>query len=148
MAKFTFDGVNKLIIGDYTISGGVAQVDALIDIYSDWKEWSQQGDNFKFLQALSTVGGDEISAGLNVGAYFFLENGWKIRPKEANHRLIVNGNLYTRDGSQPFVATTGSFNVLTEIRNSNLTEQVETGGAGGASSDEMYLNAGLVSIRL
>jgi hypothetical protein len=97
---YTFDGVNKLII----LSNGTTTVDAK-DMYSRWKDWSLVGDNAKYLQALSVLGGDPLPGGRYLGTTYFLENGWKIRPFEGNHTLVLQGNLYSRDGSDPFVST-------------------------------------------
>jgi hypothetical protein len=129
MAKVTFDGPNKLII----VNNGITSIDVKIDIYSDWKEWIVLSDNAKYPQVISVIGGDEISPSIYLGATFFLENGWKIRPYEGNHTLTVSGNLYTRDGSSPFVSTTGSYNVLIKMTTSNLINTVATDGSGGSS---------------
>jgi hypothetical protein len=47
--------------------------------------------------------------------------------------LVVKGNLYARDGSSPFVSTTGTFNVRIEMQTSNLIDQVSTGAAQPAA---------------
>jgi hypothetical protein len=124
MAKVTFDGINRLII----INFGENSIDVAIDIYGDWKEWVLQNDNAKYTVAISAIGGDSIGGGRFLGSTFFLENGWKIRPYEGDHVLSVTGNLYTRDGSSPFVQTLGSYNVLTSMQVSNLIDTVSTSG--------------------
>lgn len=129
MAKVTFDGDNKLII----VNNGITTIDIKTDVYSDWKEWIVLSDNSKYPQVISVIGGDEISPSIFLGATFFLENGWKIRPYEGNHTLTVSGNLYTRDGSSPFVSTVGSYNVLIKLTTSNLINTVATDGSGGSS---------------
>lgn len=129
MAKVTFDGDNKLII----VNNGITTIDIKTDVYSDWKEWILLSDNSKYPQVISVIGGDEISPSIFLGATFFLENGWKIRPYEGNHTLTVSGNLYTRDGSSPFVSTVGSYNVLIKLTTSNLINTVATDGSGGSS---------------
>jgi hypothetical protein len=123
MAKVTFDGTNKLIIVD----NGVTSLDAAIDLYSDWKEWMLTSDNSKYPLAFATIGGDDLGGGRYLGATYFLENGWKIRPYEGNHALSLVGNIYTRDGSSPFVSTLGNYNVLITSSVSNLIDTVETG---------------------
>lgn len=120
---YTFDGVNKLII----LSNGTTTVDAK-DMYSRWKDWSLVGDNAKYLQALSVLGGDPLPGGRYLGTTYFLENGWKIRPFEGNHTLVLQGNLYSRDGSDPFVSTLGNYNVRIMLTVSNLVDTVSTGG--------------------
>lgn len=117
-APFSFDGENKLV----TLDQGVTEF-TVVQLWSRWVEWVTIGDNSKFLPALRSVGGDEISTTQSLGATFFMTNGWKIRPHEASHTLVVNGNLYTDPaGFSPFVSTVGAFNVNIESRVSNLTD--------------------------
>lgn len=120
----TFNGSGKLIICD----AGTTSLD-MKDVYSRWKQWVITSDNAKYPEAFSAIGGDSLVGGKFLGTTYFLENGWKIRPQEANHTLSVTGNLYSRDGSSPFVSTLGSFNVRIEMQVSNLVDQVATTGA-------------------
>jgi hypothetical protein len=118
---FTFDGLNKLIVCDT----GVTQFSAS-EVYSRWKEWTTIGDNLKFEQAFqNSIGGNPLGGGVLLGAYYFLTNGWKIRPQEADHTLIIEGNLFPfPDTAGLFVNTLGSFNVIIALRTSSLTQQV------------------------
>lgn len=123
----TFDGTQKLILlSEETVSAK--------EIYSSWKAWAVSGNNTKYLPAMAAIGGDPISQTISLGTTFFLENGWKIRPKEANHQLTLTGNLYTRDGASPLVPTTGTYNVLVSMARSNLIDTVATGEGGGGSA--------------
>lgn len=126
--KVTFDGVNKLILVNY----GVTQLDVGIDIYSGWKEWVRYRDNTKYPMAISAIGGDPTVAGQRLGATYFLENGWKIRTWEGDHRLVVTGNIYSRDGLDPFVPTINPHNITITMQVSNLIDQVST--SGGATT--------------
>lgn len=119
--SFNFDGVNKLIV----CASGVTQFSAS-EIYSRWKEWTTSGTNLKFEPAFqNSVGGNALGGGVLLGAYYFLTNGWKIRPQEADHTLIVEGNLFpVPDTAGLFVNTLGSFNVIIALRTSSLTQQV------------------------
>lgn len=128
----TFDGINKLII----CNSGTTELNVKTDLYSDWKEWMLTSSNSKYLQAFSTTGGDELSLTLNLGDYYFLENGWKIRPYEANHELTIIGNLFTRDSLSPFVVTLGNFNVSIRSNYASLTQT--TAGGGGVSADDIW----------
>jgi len=112
---YTFDGENKLII----LSPGVTSFTAQ-DVYSRWKDWVSQGDNAKWSPAFRVVGGEPTGPTTNVPAYYFLINGWRIRPQEANHQLSVAFNLYTEEGTNPFVPTVGDFNVSIQ----NLTSDI------------------------
>ncbi len=120
---YTFDGVNKLVI-----LSSQTTVD-LPDLYSRWKDWVLLSDNSKYLEAMSSVGGDPLPSGSFLGVTFFLENGWKIRPQESSHTLIINGNLYDRAGGSPFTSTLGSFNVRIEQRTSNIVDLISVGGS-------------------
>lgn len=104
---YTFDGPNKLIILD---TGTVSFT--ATDLYSRWKDWVLLSDNAKYEQAIRAIGNETISANNNTPAFFFLLNGWRIRPQEADHTLIVDGNLIVEGGlDDPFVQTLGNFNV-------------------------------------
>lgn len=111
----TFDGTNKIITeisasGDNTLD--------VVEIYSEWKDWVRAG-NANFEQAFTPVGGDEVTATLNLGTTFFLENGWRIRPSEEDHKLTLLGNLYTREaGESVAVATIGAYTVVVEVQTS------------------------------
>ena len=115
---YAFDGTTKLI----SLTAGTTDFE-ISDLYSKWKEWVVLADNTKYLPAMRGVGGDPISDTKSLGSTFFLTNGWRIRPQEADHRLTVNGNLYTDpSGFSPFVATVGSYNVTIEMQVSSLVD--------------------------
>jgi hypothetical protein len=63
----------------------------------------------------ASVGGDPLGSGLEAGAYFFLQNqdGWRIRPAEANATVTLTGNLIPEDPDLPLTTPTlGAFTVL------------------------------------
>ncbi len=129
---FTFDGPNKLV----TVSNGTSSFSAA-EVYSRWKDWVQElPDRGKYLPAFgSSVGGDSLGGGVQVGAYYFLQNGWLIRPQEADHQLIVSGNLFPiPDSAALFTSTIGDFQVIVGMRTSSLTQQVVSGGGGGLTA--------------
>lgn len=72
------------------------------------------GDNAKYLPAFRHTGGDDLGGGLLIPNYIFLMNGWRVRPMEANHTLIITGNLFVDGGGSPVVSTLGPYNVLTQ----------------------------------
>lgn len=114
----TFDGDNLTI----TLPVSTSEVDAQVDLYSDWKEWVKLSDNAKFPPAFDTVGGDPVSATQNVAPYFFLrnDNGWRIAPAEEDATVVVTGNLYPRDSTLAMIVpTTGAFTVLVNIDRSS-----------------------------
>lgn len=126
---FSFDGPNKLIIVDL----GVTTFSAT-EVYSAWKVWMTEGDNAKYVTAFAnSVGGDPLGGGTSLGSYYFLENGWKIRPQEADHVLTLSGNLFPiPDTAGLFTPTLGSYNVQILMRVSSLTQQVLTGAVDPA----------------
>lgn len=67
-----------------------------------------------------------------VAPYFFLMNGWKIRPYEGNHTLNLIGNLFIDNpetyGSNVTVPTTGSYNVLVNMSTTSDATTIEVGG--------------------
>lgn len=127
---YSFDGVNKII----TLTAGTTTLDVRY-MYSRWKDWMAiLGAGY--LSAFQVVGGDPIDAvaGVYVTSYFFLTNGWRVRPQEANHKLnVVNGILLTQEGADPFIATLGLYNVLVLYSQPIRTETVSTGGGGGVT---------------
>ena len=130
--NFTFDGPNKRI----DVSLGTVQFSAA-EIYSRWKDWVQESPvRGKYLPAFGlSVGGDSLGGGVLVGAYYFLQNGWVIRPQEADHQLIVSGNLFpVPDNAALFTSTVGDYQVIVGMRTSSLTQQVVTSGSGGGGS--------------
>jgi len=100
--KVTFNGETKQI----TVNYGVSELDARIDLYSDWKEWAQLRDNAKFPLALRTIGGDSIDTaqGIYAGDIYFLMNGWQI---VIPHSVKINGVLYHDDPISPYVINQG-----------------------------------------
>lgn len=132
MAKVTFDGPTKII----SVNSGITTIDVKTDLYSDWKEWVLLLDNSKYAPAFRAVGGDEISAGLYLTGSYFLTNGWKIRPDEADHVLKVIGNLYV-DGedTSPFIPTLGTYNVSIQLNTSNIVNTVAV-GSGVTNQDK------------
>ena len=125
MAKFIVDGPNLLLIA----KPGVVSVDVQTDLYSDAKEhWLATADN-KYNFPLRTVGGDPIGGGKFAGDLYFLQNGWKIRPQEANHELLLDGNLFL-DAAEVggiFVPTLGGYTVLTTVQRSADVRGILTG---------------------
>ncbi len=123
----TFDGPSKRII----LSTGTTSLDAR-DCYSRWKDWVLESDNSKYEQAFTVVGGDPIGGGNFVSSYYFLTNGWRIRPHEASHTLTINGSVVVDGGGNALVPTLGSYQVLVVQSVPVKAETVSTEG-GGAS---------------
>ncbi|MFQ6062619.1 MAG: hypothetical protein ACE5J9_05530 [Methanosarcinales archaeon] len=141
-AKVTFDGDNRLII----VNSGVTSLDVEVDLYSDGKEdWKTDPDLKKLRFPFRVIGGDPLGAGLNAGAYFFLQNqagaDWRIRPQEADHELVITGNLYAEDASLPiFVPTLGDYTVTIRLETSSLTQEKEVPGTLSPSDKQDIAN--------
>lgn len=141
--KVTFDGVNKLIIinpGEYTIN-------VKRDIYSAWKEWILLNSHYntQFIQALSVIGGEPLSATEKLDATFFLINNWKIKPSPGSYALDIVGNLFTEDSSNILVPADViqgvSNNISINLRTSAVVRQVTT---TISSSSSNYVTASLI----
>lgn len=139
----SFDGVTKVvtITGDNTLD--------VKDLWSRWVDWVLTGDNSKYLPAMSQVGGQDIdvSAGTSIPIYIYLLNGWKIKPREANHTLnVINGTLLVDGGGDPFNNTTGAYTVRINYQQPVQAIGVATGGGGGVTAqdirDAMALSTG------
>lgn len=110
--KVTFDSIDKLMI----IEDGITAIDVKTDLYSDAKEdWLSNSTLNKFKFPFRVVGGDETETDRYISPYFFLQYGWKVRPQEADHLLIIEGILLVVGGGDPFVNTLGSYNVRTKF---------------------------------
>jgi len=136
MTHVTFDGPNKLIIVGYGVTEFEFQ-----EVYSEWKNWVQEGDNAKYLMAMRTVGGDPTTGIKSVAPYFFLSNGWKIRPYEGDHYLTIDGNLFVDEpgtyGYQVFVHTLGEYMVMVAVNLTSDAVGISTGGGGGGDPEEI-----------
>lgn len=120
--KVTFDGINKLIL----VADGVTSLNVKEDVYSAWKEWQliPNEHNSKFEPAFRAIGGDPISGGRNLGVTYFLINGWRMRTWEGDHRLLVDGNIFTEEGEKVFVETVSNWNTEITFNVSNLVDEL------------------------
>ena len=87
-------------------------IDVKGDLYSDGKEdWVVTESLRRVEFPIRSVGGDPLPGSQELGATFFLRPDWKIKPYEASHRLTINGNMYSEDGSDFMLDTDGTFTV-------------------------------------
>lgn len=122
-----FNGTTKTI----TLTTGTTSV-SVRRLWSDWVDWFLTDDNSKFLPAFKTVGGDDIdpTQGTKIPIYSFLENGWKIKPQEANHTLTINdGILLVNGGGDPFINTIGAYTVRINYQQPVQAISFSTGSA-------------------
>jgi len=126
-AKVAFDPTTRtieitlaptLVNGEY-----VTNLDVQVDLYSDGKEdWLANESLRRVRFPISSVGGNPLPGSRVLGDTYFLAPDWKIAPYEATHRLIVAGNLYSSDGTNPFRPTVGPYNLFLERDVSVLVE--------------------------
>lgn len=121
MSDVIFNGPNKTI----EIVSGVVTLDSQ-QLYSDWKRWALENDNTKYLNAFSTIGGEPLGVGLRAGAFYFLQNNWKIKPWEgASYELAIAGNLFTTDNSDTVIPQSGNSKVTVRLLTSSLTQSLD-----------------------
>lgn len=107
------------------------------EIYSAWVDWVALSDNAKYLPAFRTAGGDDLGGGLSIPPYYFLQNGWRVRPIEANQTLTIDGNLFVDGVGDPIVPTLGVFNVLVKSVVPVQAQGISTSGSSGPSASEI-----------
>lgn len=107
------------------------------DIFRAWADWMLLSDNSKYQPAFSATGGDDLGGGLFIPPYYFLLNGWRVRPMEANHTLILTGNLFVEGGGVPVVQTLGSFNVSAQYTVPVQAQGIATSGSSGPSAGDI-----------
>jgi hypothetical protein len=140
----TIDPANKRFVLDSTSVTAKA-------IYVAWVDWVALSDNAKYLPAFRTAGGDDLGSGLSIPPYYFLLNGWRVRPMEANQTLVIDGNLFVDGGGDPIVATLGVFQVLVKSVVPVQAQGISTSGSTGPTAADiaaevwMYLNRTLTS---
>lgn len=130
----TFDSATRRIVLDSASTSAQA-------IYAAWADWVALSDNAKYLPAFRTLGGDDLGGGLSVPPYYFLLNGWRVRPMEASQTLTITGNLFVDGGGDAVVATLGVFNVLTKLVVPTLAMGIATGSGSGAASPAQVAQA-------
>ena len=127
----TFDGLNKRIILNST------SVTAS-EIWSRYMDWlGADSNNAKWGLAMTQIGGDDLGSGLYVPIYVFLQNGWRVRPMEASHQLMITGNLFVAEGGSPLVNTLGNYNVIAQYTVPVQAQAMATsGGSGGLTAEQ------------
>jgi hypothetical protein len=124
----TFEPATRRIILDSAAASSA-------ELWSAWVDWVAMGDNAKYPPAFRQVGGDELGDGLLIPPYMFLLNSWRVRPMEANHSLVISGNLFVEGGGSPVVNTLGAFNVAIQLTVPVQAQAYATGGVGPSAED-------------
>ena len=124
----TLDGSTKRIILD-SASVSAAQ------IWSAWVDWHET--NRQWPLAFQLVGGNALGGGLFIPPYFFLMNGWRVRPMEASHNLTITGNLFVDGGGVPVVGTLGTYQVNVNYTVPVQAQGIATSGSTGPTASEI-----------
>lgn len=124
----TLDGATRRIILD-SASVSAAQ------IWSAWVDWHEANQQWPL--AFQLVGGNALGGGLFIPPYFFLMNGWRVRPMEASHNLSITGNLFVDGGGVPVVPTLGTFQVNVNYTVPVQAQGIATSGSTGPTASEI-----------
>lgn len=124
----TLDGATRRIILD-SASVSAAQ------IWSAWVDWHEANQQWPL--AFQLVGGNALGGGLFIPPYFFLMNGWRVRPMEASHSLTITGNLFVDGGGVPVVPTLGTFQVNVNYTVPVQAQGIATSGSTGPTASEI-----------
>lgn len=108
-------------------------------LYVAWVDWMAVSDNAKYLPAFRTAGGDDLGGGLSIPPYYFLQNGWRVRPIEANQTLVIDGNLFVDGGGDPVVPTLGVYQVLVKSVVPVQAQGISTSGSTGPTASEIAI---------
>lgn len=117
-----FDGSTSRIILDSTAV-------TASELWSRWVDWYASNSNWA--PAFRQVGGDDLGGGLSIPPYFFLQGSWRVRPMEADHTLVITGNLFVDGGGDPLVQTLASHYVLVKSVVPVQAQGISTGGGSG-----------------
>ena len=124
----TLNGATRRIILDS------ASVSAA-HIWSAWVDWHEANQQWPL--AFQLVGGNALGGGLFIPPYFFLMNGWRVRPMEASHNLTITGNLFVDGGGVPVVGTLGTYQVNVNYTVPVQAQGIATSGSTGPTASEI-----------
>ena len=130
MSSFSFLGAEKVVLlnNQNTFTAEY--------MYSEWKEWVVADDNAKYEKAFDTTGGDSVGGNQEIAPYFFLRNnsGWRIKMPAQNGELVLSGNLFPRDPSQPMFIQADGYDAFLRLEVSTRAVVIRVGeGEGGVA---------------
>ena len=129
-AKVTFDPAKREITVTQAPVNGVITLNIKVDLYSDGKEdWLVTPALQKMKFPIEPLGGNPIPIGV-LGDSYILGNGWYIAPYEADHEMVLEGNLFPEVGYELVADTVGDWRVVVTRQVSTLVEIRETGVSG------------------
>ena len=111
MEKITHDAANRLIIVTTPPVAGLITLDVRADLYSASKRrWLTDLTLNRLKFPWAAEGGTTLPSGQATPRSFVLRAPWKIRPYEADHTMILTGNIFAETGALT-VPTLGAFRV-------------------------------------
>ena len=124
----TLNGATRrIILGSASVSAA--------QIWSAWVDWHEANQQWPL--AFQLVGGNALGGGLFIPPYFFLMNGWRVRPMEASHNLTITGNLFVDGGGVPVVGTLGTYQVNVNYTVPVQAQGIATSGSTGPTASEI-----------
>jgi hypothetical protein len=123
----TFDPTNKIVQLDSTSVSAAT-------IWSRWVDYAVLSDNSKYGAVMTQLGGVAP-----VDLYIFMENGWRVRPLEADGVTTITGNLLVTGGGSPIAQTLGNFNVLVNMETPVKASAIEV-STGGSYDDTALIS--------
>lgn len=138
----TFDGNNKLI----RCTSGTRSLNVQQDLYMASKDWLTTvaggvPSNLHWPPPFSeSIGGQALGSGKFAGRTFFLANGWKVLPDDADHTLTIDGNLFRdpADSTPALNDVVPGRTVVVAVRPSIEAQGISTGGSTSTSSPVHY----------
>lgn len=140
-AKVTFDAATRrVVVTQAPDANGVINLNVNVDLYSDGKEdWlatpGLHGSRFP----IDALGGNPTPEG-SLGDSYILRYGWKIAPYEADHTLVIDGNLFPE--ADPLVVdSVGLYRIEVKQKVSTLVEvRTDASAAADLSLIRMILD--------
>lgn len=131
--KVTFDPVDRHIHVTQAPVNGRIVLNIKQDVYSDGKEdWLATPALHGLKFPIRPIGGDLIPGGV-IGDTYVVEGGWTIAPYEADHELVLDGNIFAVSGIL-VSDTVGAYRVTVTSKVSTLVEvRADTSSAADLS---------------
>jgi len=137
---FVFDGPNKRIhIEASAVVNGAVQFN-VTELWSRYVDWLAIGDNSKYQQAMSVIGGQSIGGGQYVGTYLFFRNdlGWRgVPPAIDGTSIVIDGAFYPQDSTLPVLENLPDQETSLVINRSAIVFGMDTSGTPAPTAAEI-----------
>lgn len=117
---------------DLTVApvGGLSSLNVASELYSALKDdWHSTAALQKLRFPLEPVAGDQITASESIGKYVFVNNqdGWRLRPYDADQELSITGNVFARDNTLPLWLSRTGRTIIIQLERSSLATVASAG---------------------